>query len=206
MTFHAFVQENLNQGVRHMLRETENGGLFVGIAEGCRGCSKASKGAELALEAVSRLFLNGTDFYSLLNSPAKQETFKMRVLTAIHDYLDAEANRTNRDRRDYGSSLMVIYFDKNGDFISVHLGGGEITGQLGTESRTISGAERNLLSGLPYTTTTPGACSHLRLRFGNIRNWENICINSDFAIRKREHDLLISDKKAIRLGSVCQDG
>ena len=170
-----------------LLSADPDGFLFAGLADGQSMRAHCREGALMALCAV-RGYLSANGIGAL--SRRFCDEVRCEMTQAVRQRLLRLARSGGVPAEEYASTLCCFACDtRSGDFMLVHLGDGCLLGVTsGGQVRVLSGPEFSFARRRTCLTTSREAMSHLRLSWGNCRNYEAIYLMTDGA------------------GNICRDG
>lgn len=155
--------------------------LFCGIADGQSEALYGREGGKACLEAVCE-YVGSTGIRNILDTPFPDE-LPCTITKVFRKKLLSLARNKKVPLQDFSSTLLVLAADwKTGDYILLHLGDGCALGIPASGDYTIiSSPDTGLSPHHTWLTTSDSAVSHLRIRFGSLKNNKRILLLSDGA-------------------------
>ncbi len=162
------------------LRSTQDW-LFCGIADGQSGAPYGREGGRACLEAVSE-YIDAAGIGNILNASFPDE-LPCAITKAFRKRLLTLSEAKGAPLEDFSSTLLAMAVDlKTGKYVILHLGDGcAVSIPVSGEFILVSTPDTGLSHHHTWLTTSDNAVSHLRIRFGSLKNQKRILLLSDGA-------------------------
>lgn len=171
---------NRRECCEDVIRIREGNGLnFYGIADGQSGKKHCIEGAQASLQMLER-FIRQQEIEPLMAYPFPDELPCM-LMQAVRSRLLQKAQADNFE--EYASTLVAVAMEpESGRYLLAHLGDGCILGVRHDGAIVMLSPPENAVTRYhTWLTTSDGAVGHMRLAFGDLREYKRILLMSDGA-------------------------
>ena len=111
------------------------------------------------------------------------DEIQYEIIKCVRETIADLAKWNEVEKSECASTLVIFAYDKStGEYISIHLGDGGIIGEKNNEEICmISSPENGMMANYTWLTTSENAFQHLRIGFGNVKNYKRILLVTDGA-------------------------
>lgn len=155
--------------------------VFCGLADGQSGRRHCREGAEAALQSIER-YLHGRKIPALMRYEHKDE-IQYEIIRGIRAGIMRLAEKKAVNKEELSSTILVFALHPpTGTYITIHLGDGVMIGRRrDTFLHILSAPENGVTARYTWLTTSDDALMHLRISFGNVRDYDRIFLFTDGA-------------------------